>query len=439
MRPRRVVILGAGFAGIACAKRLSKFDGEVLIVDRTNHHLFQPLLYQVATAGLSGSDIAQPIRTVLRGQRNAHVHMSSVTAIDLATRTITFSFRDHKIEYDWLVIALGVQTNYFGNDHWAKHALGLKSLADANLVRDRMLGAFERAENLIDSPAERIAQTTIVVIGGGATGVEMAGACIELARRALRPEYRRANLADVTVHLVDSGSRLLSTFDETLSARAKADLEAMGVTVHLNTRVGEVGDGYVIMTKSGDATSVVSPQAPQRIEAATIIWAAGVCAPPLTGTLGVPLDRAGRIIVDVNGRVGTQREVFAAGDIAACSDARGKLVPGVAQGAMQLGDHIGKLILCEERTRIQIGGASPARKGFTYFDKGSMATIGRSKAVAEIGSFKTGGILAWVLWLAVHLIFLVDLRSKLTVLLKWSAAYLFYRPSGRLIGERTST
>ena len=419
MRKRRVVILGAGFAGIACARALARFDGEVVVVDKTNHHLFQPLLYQVATAGLSGSDIAQPVRTILRGQRNVNVHMAAVEAIDLARRLVTLDWKQYELEYDYLVIALGVETNYFGHDEWAKHALGLKTLADAAAIRDRLLRAFERAENLTNDPIERQRQLTAAVIGGGPTGVEMAGAFAELAHRALRPEFKLANLAETRVVLVDAGERLLSTFAPELSARAKKDLERMGVTVKLGTRVEDIGDGYVIA--SGE-----------RIDAATIVWAAGVTAPMITrplATQGVELDRTGRIAVGPDCAVAGRPNVFAAGDIANLTDLKGVAVPGVAQGGMQMGKYIGRVIMADVR------GRRSKVPGFVYWDKGTMATIGRLSAVADVAGIKTGGFVAWLLWLVVHLLFLVDLRSKVTVLLKWVAAFVFYRPTGRVIGE----
>lgn len=417
MLQRRVVILGAGFAGVSCARSLRRFAGEVILVDRTNHHLFQPLLYQVAAAGLSGSDIAQPIRSILRGQKNLRVHMASVEAIDLASRTVTFDFMDRKLEYDYLVIALGVTTNYFGHDEWKKYAVGLKSLADAYVIRERLLGAFERAENLPGDIEGQRKQLTIVVIGGGPTGVEMAGACVELGRRVLLPDYHVADLTGTRVVLIDAGSRLLSTFDESLSARALRDLERMGVQVKLNTRVEEIGDGYVVA-------------AGERIEAATIVWAAGVGPPALVRTLatqGVELDRSGRIVVGTDCAVAGHPNVFAAGDIASCIDGKGVRVPGLAQGALQMGAVIARVI------RADLVGKRKEARPMVYRDRGEMATIGRSSAVADVAGIKAGGFIAWIMWLTVHLIFLIDLRSKLTVMLKWIAAYVFYQPAGRLL------
>lgn len=417
MRHRRVVILGAGFGGVACAKALRRFDGEVILVDRTNHHLFQPLLYQVATAGLSGSDIAQPIRTILRGQRNLHVHMASVEEIDLAARTVTFDFKRTRLDFDYLVIALGVVNNYFGRDDWARHAAGLKTLDDAYAVRDRLLRAFERAENLPDDPAERRRQLTTVVIGGGPTGVEMAGACAELARRALRPEFKLANLSEARVVLVDLAPRLLTSFHPSLSERALADLRAKGVEVRLSTRVDDIAEGLVVA--GGEA-----------IPAANIIWAAGVAATPLVRSLeahGVKLGPGGRIVVGPDTALPAYPCVFAIGDVAHCTDANGVITPGVAQGAIQMGRHVAKVILAD------LANARGSVPGFVYRDKGSMATIGRSSAVAEIGGLRLRGWMAWLAWLGLHLVFLVDLRSKLTVLLKWIAAYVFYRPTGRLV------
>jgi len=428
LRQRRVVILGAGFGGLACARALRSFPGQVIVVDRTNHHLFQPLLYQVATAGLSGSDIAQPIRTLLRRQANLSVHMTGVVAIDPARRCVKLDFGGYELDYDHLVIALGVTNNWFGHDEWAQHAMGLKTLRDAEFIRDRMLSAYERAENLPHDPRERAKQLTTVVIGGGPTGVEMAGACAELARRVLKPEFRLVNTADARILLIDAGSRVLSTFDASLSQHAAKDLQQLGVEVRLNTRVEHIEDGTVIANG-------------ERIEAQTIIWAAGVQAPALTNGLlpYASLDRSGRIHVDAHCRIrasddapaGTAdvlRGVYAVGDIAAMTDAKGIQVPGVAQGAMQSGAYVAKMILADALNR-------PTPPPFTYADKGSMATIGRRRAVAHLGPIKTTGAAAWLLWLVVHLLFLIDLRSKVSVLLKWASAYVFYRPTNRLIEE----
>ncbi|MFZ4574703.1 MAG: NAD(P)/FAD-dependent oxidoreductase [Phycisphaerales bacterium] len=417
MRSRRVVILGAGFGGIACAKALRRFDGEVVVVDRTNHHLFQPLLYQVATAGLSGSDIAQPVRTILRGQRNARVCMAAVERVDLAAREVVLEDGQGRIEYDYLVIALGVQTSYFGKDQWRPHTLGLKTLGDAHAIRDRVLGSYERAECLAADPRERARLLSSVVIGAGPTGVEMAGALAELARRALKSEFKLANLAEARVVLVDGGPRVLPTFPPELSARAQRDLERMGVRVVLNAMVSDIGAGYVV---AGE----------ERFDAATVIWAAGVAGPKLTGDLaaqGVRVDRSGRVEVGPDLLVRGAEGVYAVGDIAACTDGAGARVPGVAQGAMQMGRHVGRVIAAAVDTQPNAVGA------FVYRDKGTMATIGRTSAVADFGKTKVAGVVAWLMWLFIHLLFLIDLRSKLTVLLKWVAAYLFYRPSSRLI------
>jgi len=419
--------LGGGFGGLACARKLKGVDVEVVLIDRTNHHLFQPLLYQVATAGLSGSDIAQPIRTILRGQSNLNIHMASALGIDLAARVVKFDWRDYSLEYDYLVIALGAVTNWFGHNEWSQHAMGLKNLEDAYAIRERLLGAFERAEILRDDPVELARQLTVVVIGGGATGVEMAGAVAELASHVLKPEYRSANLATTRVILIDAGERLLSTFDPDLSARAKVDLERMGVTVQLSTMVQEVGSGFVVAGNT-------------RYEAGTIIWAAGVTAPAIVYDLQaenvvpkIKIER-GRIPVGKDCAIAGHPNVFAIGDIAAMTDGAGVNTPGLAQGAMQMGEHAAKVI----RADLISAEIRAAVKPFVYHDKGTMATIGKSSAVAHIGKLKAGGFVAWVLWLVVHLIFLVDLRSKLNVCLKWVWAYAFYRPSGRLLSARKS-
>ncbi|MFO0963553.1 MAG: NAD(P)/FAD-dependent oxidoreductase [Phycisphaerales bacterium] len=455
----RVVVIGGGFAGLALCRELAKTRCQVTLVDRRNYHLFQPLLYQVATAGLSGSDIAQPIRRILRRQRNAATHLGEVARIDLARRVVVVRdvlepaepgarastdaraaiAREVELPYDFLAIACGVETNWFGHDAWAEHAIGLKTLADADRIRDSVLRALEQAENEPDGSPRRAALLTTVVIGGGPTGVEMAGALAELARNVSAHDFRRCRGAGYRVLLLDRDDRLLTSFDPALAQRAREDLERLGVEVRFGAAVESIERGAVVVAGA-------------RIEAATIVWAAGVQAPALTRRIEPPVttDRAGRIAVDAQLRVPGHPEVFALGDIAHMDDGtgRGHAVPGVAQGAMQSGRYAGRAI----RRMIEAGGASAAGTGvtaadagttrasdarpFRYADKGSLATIGKRRAVADLGGWRFAGTPAWLLWLCIHLLSLIDIRSKLTVLIKWAWAYLWYDPAGRILVER---
>lgn len=426
-RPR-ILILGGGFAGVAACRELAGAPCDVFLIDRRNHHLFQPLLYQVATAGLSGSDIAQPIRRMLNAQQNVEVHLAEVTGVDLDRRVVATRDVDgsvdgvhefEEIPFDHLVIACGVETNWFGNDAWEKHAIGLKSLADAYRVRDSVIQAFEQAENETEDSPRKRALLTAVVIGGGPTGVEMAGALAELIKHASAKDYRHVRGEDCRILLLDRSDRLLSAFDPALSARAKRDLESLGVEVRTGTGVDAIVQGAVLING-------------ERLDAATIVWAAGVRAPEWTRAISpeVPTDRAGRIIVGPDLRVAGHDSVYAVGDVALITDARGVVVPGVAQGALQSGKFVGR----EIRAALQRP-PSPGRT-FRYRDKGSLATIGKRRAVAELGRWKFAGTLAWLLWLFIHLLFLIDVRSKLTVLIKWAWSYLWYDPSGRILVEK---
>lgn len=413
----RITVLGGGFGGLAVCRALKRADAEVVLVDRQNHHVFQPLLYQVATAGLGATDIAQPVRSILSKQRNVKVHMAEVTAIDLAAKQVRVSEHDEAHDYDYLVIALGVETNYFGHDEWAKHAPGLKTLNDATRIRARILHAFEQAENTADE-TERKRLLTTVIIGAGPTGVEMAGALVELARFALRKDFHHINPADARVVLLEGGGRVLPAFCEEISQKAQCMLRDMGVEVHTEAQVNNIANGPVV--EFGD----------DRIEAANAIWAAGIRAPTFTGTLGVELDNSGRIIVGPDGSLPGYPEVFAIGDIACWTDANGILVPGLAQGATQAGRHVGRILAKE----ISDGPLAPDdRPKFRYYDKGIMATIGRSKAVVQTKHLRFGGFFAWVAWLVIHILFLVDLRSKLAVIVQWMFAYITFRPGARLI------
>lgn len=411
----KVVILGGGFAGIECAKAFHRKDVDVLLIDRQNHHLFQPLLYQVASAGLAAPEIAHPIRSIFYRQDNVRVLMDEVTGIHPGNRLVETV--GEKISYDYLVIAMGVKTGYFGNEHWKPFARGLKSLDDATAMRRDLLLAFEKAEACTD-PVERERLMTIAVIGGGPTGVELAGAFAELARHVLQRDFRHINTSEAKIHLIEAAPRLLTMYDEDLSEYTKRSLEEMGVTVRLSSPVKDLRSGEIELEG-------------ETIRAANIIWAAGVEAPVVTRDLGVGLDRAGRIIVETDLSLADYPEVFVAGDLAHCVDQAGKVVPGVCPAAMQMGKHVAAVILDE------VGGKTsktyPVRRQFRYFDKGNMATIGRSRAVAESMGMKFDGFTAWLMWLLIHLLFLVGFRNRLAVLMQWFYAYVRYRRGARII------
>lgn len=410
--PRRphVVIVGGGFAGLYAARALRAAPVQVTLVDRTNHHLFQPLLYQVATASLSPGDIIAPIRWVLRRQRNTFVMLAKVTGIDVASRTIALDSARGTLTYDYLVLAPGGRHSYFAHPEWEALAPGLKSVEDAAEMRRRFLLSFERAE-LCDDAAERAAYQTIVIVGGGPTGVELAGAIPDIAYKALRRDFRRIDTRSTRVILLEAGDRVLPAFPPELSARAKRDLESLGVEVRLNSLVTEVHDDHV---RIGE----------EAIPTRTIFWAAGNVISPLTKLLGAPLDSAGRVLVDPDLSIPGHPEVFVIGDAAhvMCS---GRTVPGVAPAAMQQGRSAGRNIA---RTL-----AGKARVPFDYFNKGDVATIGRHKAVADFGRLRMTGRFAWWLWLTIHIMYLIGFRNRITVLIEWAYAYFTYQRGVRLI------
>ncbi len=407
--PPRVVVIGGGFAGLAVARGLRKAPVQVTLIDRQNHHLFQPLLYQVATAGLSAPSIAAPLRHILQKQTNVEVLMATVTGIDLATQQIdTDAGSGH---YDFLVVASGATHAYFGHDDWAPHAPGLKTLDDALAVRRRILSAFERAE-LADDPVEREAWLTFVVVGAGPTGVELAGTIAEIARHTMRRQFHRSDPTQARVLLVEAGPRVLPAMAEKLSLSAKKQLERIGVEVLLGTPAEHI-DGHGL--RAGG----------QVIAARTVLWAAGVAASPLGAMLGADTDRAGRVRVSDDLRLPGQDNVFVAGDLAAVSNPDGSPVPGVAPAAKQMGAHIAAQI------RRQLAGESD--QAFRYNDQGSMATIGRKAAVAEIKGFKLTGYFAWLAWLLVHIMFLIGFRNRLVVLMDWASAYFSHRRYARII------
>jgi NADH dehydrogenase len=408
MAEPRVVIVGGGFGGLAAAKALARAPVHVTLVDRTNHHTFQPLLYQVASAGLSPADIAAPIRSVLAKQKNLDVQLATVTAIDLAKRVVQLS--DGAIPYDYLILAAGAKTNYFGHNDWEAHAPGLKTLEDAIEVRRRMLLAFERAERSSDE-AERRRLLTFVSIGGGPTGVELAGAFAELRRFVLAGDFRSIHPQDAKVLLIEAGPRILPSFDESLSQRAVEQLEELGVTVRAGTKVTAIDERGLSM---GD----------ERVEAATVVWAAGVAVSSLAATLGVPLDKQGRVQVEPDLSLPGHPEAFAIGDMIRL-DQDGAPLPGVSQVAMQGGRFAARAIAASIDGR--------PRGKFRYFDKGIMATVGRSRAIAQPFGLKLSGVVAWIAWLLVHIWYLIGFRNRMIVMFEWFWAYVTYKRGARLI------
>jgi NADH:ubiquinone reductase (H+-translocating) len=409
MRRPRVIIIGGGFGGLYAARALRNAAVDVLVLDRTNHHVFQPLLYQVATAMLSPSDIAAPIRWLLRNQRNAEVLLCEVCTIDVSTRTVTCV--DSQIyNYDYLIVASGARHSYFGHGAWEANAPGLKSIEDAREIRRRWLLAFERAERTEDR-AERTANLTFAIVGGGPTGVELAGMLPTIAKHALPADFRRIDTSTARIILIEGGPRLLPTFPEDLSAQAREDLEQLGVDVRTNTLVTDVGDGYVCV-------------GPERIEARTILWAAGNAASPLGKMLGAPVDRAGRVLVNEDMSIAGHPEVFVVGDLAQLhSD--GKPVPGVAPAAMQSGRQAAANILRSIR--------GEGRHRFRYRNKGDLATIGRYKAVGVLAGRHLSGWIAWWTWLLVHIMYLAGFRNRLSVLVEWGYSFFTYERGARLI------
>ncbi len=418
-RPR-VVIIGGGFAGVAAARALARAPAEVVLIDRHNHHVFQPLLYQVATAALMPGDIAAPIRAIFTRQPNCQVLMGEVTDIDITRSVVRFDGRE--LAFDHLILATGMVTNYFGQDAWAAHAPGMKTLDEAIDVRSRFLTAFEEAE-LEPDPDTRRRILTFAIVGAGPTGVELAGAMSEIAREMSR-DFRTVDTRSTRILLLDFADRVLTPFDERLSARAQADLERLGVEVVLGARVTDVGpDGLTAETPDGEL----------KLRTHHIVWAAGVRGTPLAECLGVPLDRAGRVPVRPDLSVEGHPHVFVAGDMAHHVDPKsGKQVPGVAQGAIQGGDFVGRTLAAELKARAA-GRTPPPRGTFHYKDKGSLAIIGRNRAVAELMGLKLSGMLAFLIWAMVHILFLIDFRRRVVVFMEWVWMYLSGRHANRLI------
>jgi NADH dehydrogenase len=406
----RVVIVGAGFGGLATATALKGADVELTVIDRRNYHLFQPLLYQVATAALSPADIAQPIRSILKRQCNAKVLLGRVTDVDTAARAVMIG--DRRVPYDYLIVATGARHSYFGHDEWEPFAPGIKKIEDATAIRARILLAFEEAESAAD-PTERRALLTFVIVGGGPTGVELAGAIAELARTALRGNFRTIDSRDARVILIEAGPRLLPAFPERLSAIAKRSLDRLGVEVRLGSAV-----------TACDAAGVALGA--ERLAARCIVWAAGVAASPAGKWLGAERDRAGRVKVGPDLSVPGHPEIFVIGDSALASDAAGRPLPGIAPVAKQAGHYVARVI------RARLAGRK-APSSFRYRHLGNLATIGRKAAVADFGWVRLSGRLAWLLWGAVHIFFLIGFRNRIVILLDWLFAYLTFQRGARLI------
>jgi NADH dehydrogenase len=409
-----IVVLGAGFGGLEFCQKFHHPSARLTVVDAANHHLFQPLLYQVATAGLSAPEIAQPIRSILSHRPDISVLMERVVDVKLKEKKVILS--ESELSYDFLVLAVGGCTSYFGHPEWEEYAPGLKSLHDALRIRTQVLLAFEKAE-AADKKEEQARLMTMVVVGGGPTGVELAGAFAELARHVLRADFRRVDPAQARVILIEGTPRILSNLTPDLSASAQRQLEALGVQVQLNARVKNISAGLVELENG------------TKIHAANIFWAAGVAATELTKKLGVPLDRAGRVKVNPDLSVPGHPDAFAIGDMALVLEADGKPVPGVSPAAMQMATHVARIIKGE----LTSPGKTGTHPAFKYWDKGTMATIGRSAAVAQVGKIHFSGLIAWLAWLVIHLVFLVGFRNKIAVLFQWFYSYITYKRGSRII------
>jgi NADH dehydrogenase len=413
--PARVVILGGGFAGLNAAKTLSGHkDVNVVLIDQKNHHLFQPLLYQVATAGLNPSDIAIPIRSIVRNDRNVAVHMGKITAVEPKAKKL-IGENGVEIPYDYLLLACGAQHSYFGKNEWEEFAPGLKTVEQATEIRRRILVAFEKAENETDPQVQK-QLLTFVVVGGGPTGVEMAGAIADISRSVLVKDFRRIDPREARVLLVEAGPRLLTMFSPDLGERAKKDLQKLGVEVITGGRVTKI---------DAEGVSIADQE---KILSSTVVWAAGVQAAPIGKSLGVELDRAGRIPVSQDLSMAAFPEVFVAGDLAHVEMGEGKIVPGLAPAAIQTGIRAAKNILASIEGK--------PRKPFRYLDKGQMATIGKRKAIAEVGKFHMHGFLAWMAWMFIHILYLVGFKNRVSVVAEWAWSYTFSKRGARLITSK---
>jgi NADH dehydrogenase len=410
----RVVIVGAGFGGLEAARHLAKLPVSITLIDKKNHHTFQPLLYQVATAGISPGEIAAPIRWILRGRENVEVLLGEVIGFDLDRKVAKLP--DLEIPYDYLIVAAGARHSYFGHDEWEPLAPGLKTVEDALEIRRRVLLAFELAEKqaVAGGPSPSV---TFVIVGAGPTGAELAGTLAEIARRVLRDEFRSIDPRRTRILLLEGGPRILPTYTPDLSESAVRQLQKLGVEVRASALVTRIEPGAVWVGS-------------ERIPAAVVLWAAGVAASPLGKRLGAPVDRAGRVFVNPDLTVPGHSNIFVIGDLATIEDARGAPVPGVAPGAMQEGRYVARAIARDLEGQ--------PRENFHYIDKGSLATIGRAAAVAQFGKLHISGYLAWLSWLFIHIFFLIGFRNRLIVLIQWAWSYLTYERGARLITGDTS-
>lgn len=409
---KKVVIIGGGFGGLTAAKRLAKSEHDVILIDKTNHHLFQPLLYQVATAALSPADIAAPLRAILRNQKNITVIMGEVTRIDINSKKVNLG--ESEIDFDYLIVSVGSQHSYFGKSEWEKYAPGLKTISDALSIRERVLISFEKAERATSS-AEIEKYTTFVIVGAGPTGVEIAGALAEIAKKTMLKDFRNIDPSKTKIILVEAGNYILSAYDPVLSQKAKTSLEELGVTVLTNRKVSEINSKGVTVDN-------------EFIETENIIWAAGNEIPGVIKTLGASTDRAGRVIVESDLSTTNNSEVFVIGDAALVLDENKHPLPGVCPVAIQQGNYVADIIGKEI--------SKEKRKAFKYFDKGSMATIGRARAIMQLGKIKISGFIAWVAWVFIHILYLIGFRNRYKVLAEWIWFYISHRNGIRLITNK---
>jgi len=410
---KKIVIIGAGFGGLTAAKELTKHNFEITIIDKTNHHLFQPLLYQVATAALSPADIAIPIRSVFSNYKNVEVLLGEVKSIDKEKKKVFFN--GSEVDFDYLIVAIGLRHSYFGKDEWEKYAPGLKTLNDALKIRENILLSLETAEKEKDSE-KRQKHLNFVIIGGGPTGVELAGAISEIVNKNLIPDFRNIDASMTKVYMIEALPNILSSYPEKLSTRALNDLKNLGVEVILNEKVSEINENGVKVGK-------------RFIETKNILWAAGIQTLPLIKTLGIGTDRLGRAVVNDDLSIKGDNNIFVIGDAAAVKNDKGELLPAIAPVAMQQGRYVAKI--------ISDGLTGNSRGKFTYYDRGIMATIGKGKAVALIKGFKFTGLIAWLVWSFVHILFLISFRNKLRVMSEWIWHYITNRPGIRLIVKYT--
>lgn len=409
MAVKKLVVIGGGFGGLTLLKNINNNNLEILLIDKTNYHLFQPLLYQVATAALSPADIAVPIRAVLSNKKNVKVILDEAISVDRENQRI--KLKNSEVEYDYLVISTGTKHSYFGKDEWEKNAPGLKTLNDALVIREKIIASLEQAEKEND-PATKQRYLTFVVVGGGPTGVELAGAIAEIAKKTIIKDYRNFLPEETKVILVEAFPRILNTYDSSLSIKAEESLKKMGVEVKTNSKVEDISEDYVKLNNS-------------KIYTKNIIWAAGNLASPLIKTLKIETDRAGRAIVEKDCSIPGYENIFVIGDACSLNDEKGNLLPGVAQVAMQQGKFVANI--------ISKNIPKSKRKNFHYVDKGSLATIGKAKAVAEIKGFKFSGLFAWLLWSFIHIFFLISFKNRFRVMIEWIWYYITNKRGTRLL------